>query len=231
LPVKAAPAVPAPAPSRPPIKAPLPPRPDRQSALRHHPAANESGGAFAFAFGRRFIRGRADRVVTHSFNRYSQISRALEPSLALGSRDHPVTGAPARITVTPWTTTDWASTPLKLSPTLLFLALTVCCNRTTRGVPTGTVYAWAGAERGSSRGSCSGRSRRRRRRRSGGGGGGRGSSSLGGGCGLCSGGGRSRAFIASAQQQQSGQRERKHAGGGIRGLPCCAAASGVVCAQ
>src|ERR1700723_4025192 len=52
----------------------------------------------------------------------------------------PVTGVPARKTVTPWTTTDWASAPLNESPTLFVLALTACSMRTARGVPLGTVY-------------------------------------------------------------------------------------------
>src|ERR1700691_3785609 len=56
----------------------------------------------------------------------------------------PVTGAPARMTLTPWTTTDCASVPVKVSPTLLFLALTVCCMRTTSGVPLATTYFCGG---------------------------------------------------------------------------------------
>src|ERR1700733_12944756 len=56
----------------------------------------------------------------------------------------PVTGAPARMTLTPWTTTDCASVPVKVSPTLLFLALTVCPMRTTNGVPLATTYFCGG---------------------------------------------------------------------------------------
>src|ERR1700677_4030334 len=35
---------------------------------------NEAGGTLALAFGRRFIRGRHDRVAAHSVNRYAQVS-------------------------------------------------------------------------------------------------------------------------------------------------------------
>ena len=48
------------------------------------------------------------------------------------------------MTLTPWTTTDWASVPVNVSPTLLFLALSVCPTRTTKGVPEGTVYTFGG---------------------------------------------------------------------------------------
>ncbi len=80
----------------------------------------------------------------------------------------PVTGAPARRTVTPCTRTDCASVPVKVSPTLLFLALTVCSHPDHEGVPAGTVYTLGGG--GGGGGGGSGRSRRRscgRRRRAG----------------------------------------------------------------
>src|ERR1700677_1115409 len=79
----------------------------------------------------------------------------------------PVTGVPARMTLTPWTTTDWANAPVKVSPTLLFLALSVCPTRTTSGAPMGTTYCWGG----------------------GGGGGVAGAGGGGGGAALCAGAG------------------------------------------
>src|SRR5271156_5283016 len=115
------------------------------------------------------------------------------------------------MTLTPWTTTDWARTPLKLSPTLLFLALTVCCMRTTTGVPAGTVYCLGGGG-GAGAAAATGAAGGGAAAAGGGGGGGRrGRSRLGGGGRLCRGGCGSRAFIASAQQQQPAQSERKHA--------------------
>src|ERR1700759_295686 len=53
----------------------------------------------------------------------------------------PETGVPALNKLTPFTTTDCASVPVKESPTLLSLALTVCPRRTTTEVPAGTVYS------------------------------------------------------------------------------------------
>src|SRR5580700_6767377 len=64
----------------------------------------------------------------------------------------PVTGAPARRTVTPCTRTDCASVPVKVSPTLLFLALTVSPIRTTSGAPAGTVYCLGGGGGGGTAG-------------------------------------------------------------------------------
>src|SRR6202167_2472653 len=97
----------------------------------------------------------------------------------------PVTGAPARMTFTPWTTTDCASVPVKVSPTLLFLALTVCCMRTTSGVPLATTYF------------C-------------GGGGGGGASGAGGGAALCAGA----AVIAAGGGAGAGGASGAAAGGG-----------------
>src|ERR1700677_1298880 len=123
--------------------------------------------------------------------RVTAMARSPEPlnlPWPLAATTVPVTGAPARMTLTPWTTTDCASVPVKVSPTLLFLALTVCCMRTTSGVPLATTYF------------C-------------GGGGGGGASGAGGGAALCAGA----AVIAAGGGAGAGGASGGGAGGGAGG--------------
>src|ERR1700722_19922505 len=68
----------------------------------------------------------------------------------------PVTGAPALMTLTPWTTRDWDSVPVKLSPTLLPLAVMVCPTRTTSWLPAGTTYLLGGGGGGGTAGAGGG---------------------------------------------------------------------------
>src|SRR5271156_4017286 len=68
----------------------------------------------------------------------------------------PVTGAPALMTLTPWTTKDCASAPVKLSPTLLPLAVSVCPMRTTTWLPAGTTYFLGGGGGGGGAGAGGG---------------------------------------------------------------------------
>src|SRR5271168_923154 len=68
----------------------------------------------------------------------------------------PVTGAPALMTLTPWTTKDCDSEPVKLSPTLLPLAVIVCPTRTTSWLPAGTTYFLGGGGGGGTAGAGGG---------------------------------------------------------------------------
>src|ERR1700678_4363026 len=74
----------------------------------------------------------------------------------LAATTAPVTGAPARMTLTAWTTRDCDSVPVKLSLTLLPLAVIVCPTRTTTWLPAGTTYFLGGGGGGGTAGAGGG---------------------------------------------------------------------------
>ena len=141
LPVSAAPAVPAPAPTNPPISAPLPP--PASPPIKAPPPAPPPTIAPVRLPLPLTVCSNSCVVTAYPPIRLSCIPRSPSPlnlPCFLAATTVPLTGVPAFSTVTPWTRMDWASDPLNVSPTLLVLELRSWEIRTVSAVPLGTVY-------------------------------------------------------------------------------------------